>query len=599
MANTPGLKLPLIIILLSAALFAGGLLLFLGDREEPVPVTPAATPERIQAPAVSPTPARFTDITREAGIDFIHVNGAYGDRLLPETMGAGVAFFDADNDGDQDLLFVNSDAWPGHRPADTPAATLALYANDGSGRFTDITAQAGLDTGCYGMGVAAADIDNDGWQDLFITCVGGNRLFRNDEGRFTEITGKAGVAGAEESWSTGALFFDMENDGDLDLFVLNYIRWSQEIDRSVNFQLTGIGRAYGPPTAFEGTFPYLYENDGKGYFTDISAASGVQVRHPATGRPVAKGLATVALDVDNDGLLDLAVANDTVQNFLFRNLGDGRFEEIGTGMGIAYDRNGHATGAMGIDAAHYRNDGTLGVVIGNFANEMSSLYVMPQPDIPFSDDAIIEGIGPASRQVLSFATLFLDYDLDGRLDLLEINGHIENEINRVQSSQQYAQPPQLFWNCGDACDTAFLLAGSDTGNALFAPIVGRGAAYADIDGDGDLDLALTRTGGRAILLRNDTPRSGNWLRLWLAGSSDNRDAIGAEVTLTADNGMQKRRVTPVRGYLSQVEMPLTFGLGEATQVSVEIRWPEGTTQRFDELPINRQLRIVQGETPDL
>ena len=304
-------------------------------------------------------------------------------------------------------------------------------------------------------------------------------------------------------------------------------------------------------------------------------------------------------EVDRDGLTDIFVANDTVQNFLFRNLGDGLFEEIGTGMGIAYDRNGHATGAMGIDAAHYRNDGTLGVVIGNFANEMSSLYVMPQPDIPFSDDAIIEGIGPASRQVLSFATLFLDYDLDGRLDLLEINGHIENEINRVQSSQQYAQPPQLFWNCGDACDTAFLLAGSDTGNALFAPIVGRGAAYADIDGDGDLDLALTRTGGRAILLRNDTPRSGNWLRLWLAGSSDNRDAIGAEVTLTADNGMQKRRVTPVRGYLSQVEMPLTFGLGEATQVSVEIRWPEGTTQRFDELPINRQLRIVQGETPDL
>jgi hypothetical protein len=599
MADKPGLQLPLIIILLSALLFGGGLWLFLGVKDEPAPVTPAATPEQLETPAATPTPVMFTDITTEAGIEFMHVNGAYGDRLLPETMGSGAAFFDADNDGDQDLLFVNSDHWPGRSPAAAETPTLALYANDGTGQFTDITEEAGLAVSGYGMGVAIGDIDNDGWQDLFITYVGSNRLFRNSGGSFSEVAAAAGAAGSEDAWSTGALFFDMENDGDLDLFVLNYIRWTQAIDLSVNFQLTGIGRAYGPPTAFEGTFAWLYENDGSGNFTDISEPSGIRVKNPSTGSPMGKGLAVTALDIDSDGLLDLAVANDTVQNFLFRNLGGGQFEEIGTGMGIAYDRNGHATGAMGIDTAHYRNDATLGVVIGNFANEMSSLYVMPQPDIPFSDDAIIEGIGPASRKVLSFATLFFDYDLDGRLDLLEINGHIENAINRVQSSQQYAQPPQLFWNCGDACDTAYLVTQQTEGNDLFEPIVGRGAAYADIDGDGDLDLALTQAGREARLLRNDTQPGNNWLRIRLQGKNVNRDAIGAAVTVTAGETTQKRLLAPVRGYLSQVEMPLTFGLGQATEADVAIRWPDGSTEDVEQVPANQQITIVQGEGKSL
>lgn len=596
MTDKPNRKPVIILIMVLVLLIIGGVFLYLRESlEKPEVVTAAATPEAILLPSeVTPSAVNFADITTQAGISFQHVNGAYGDRLLPETMGSGVAFFDYDNDGDQDLLFVNSSQWPGHETDTRP--TLVLYTNDGNGKFTDVTQAAGLDSSSYGMGVSIADIDNDGWQDIFITCVGRNLLFKNREGTFTDMTDGAGVSGSDEDWSTASSFFDMDNDGDLDLFVANYVHWSKEIDLSVNFQLTGIGRAYGPPTAFEGTFANLYKNDGKGTFEDISTDSGIQIRHPATGAPMAKALAVALLDYDNDGLLDLAVANDTVQNFLFHNLGNGRFKERGTDMGLAYDRNGHATGAMGIDTAHYRNDDTLGVIIGNFANEMSSLYVTDQSGLPFSDDAIIEGIGPASRKVLSFATLFFDFDLDGYLDLLEVNGHIENEINRVQSSQQYAQAPQIFWNCGDRCDYAFLLAPGDDANALFEPIVGRGAAYADIDRDGDLDLVLTQTGGKARLLRNDFKTSNHWLRLKLVGNGSNRDAIGAKLVL--DNGISRqiRLLTPTRGYLSQVELPLTFGLGDSTEASVEIRWPDGTEQKFENLPVDQFLKITQGES---
>lgn len=529
--------------------------------------------------------AKFTDITSEAGIHFVHVNGAYGDKLLPETMGGGVAFFDYDNDGNQDLLFVNSCYWPGHVPSGTAQPTMALYHNDGHGRFTDVTAGSGLDVSCYGMGVAVGDYDNDGLPDVFITAVGGNHLFHNEgSGKFREVTAEAGVRGAPENWSTSAAWIDYDNDGKLDLFVCNYIRWSPELDRAAPYELPNIGKAYGPPRNFEGVFPCLYHNDGSGHFTDVSATAGIQVRNSATGRPVAKSLAVAPVDVDNDGWIDLVVANDTVQNFLFHNEGRNGvhgFKEIGARSGIAYDAYGLTRGAMGIDSARFRNDDSLGIAIGNFANEMNALYVAQRDSLVFADEAIRTGVGPASQNLLKFGLFFFDYDLDGRLDVLTANGHLEPEINRVQPNQQYRQPAQLFWNRGDNKGTGFVPVPADRcGSDLFKPIVGRGSAFADIDGDGDLDVVITQIAGPPLLLRNDQKLGHHWIRLKLVGTKSNRDAIGAWVKARVAGRQFSRQVMPTRSYLSQSELPVTIGLGNAAQAdAVEILWPDGTTQK--------------------
>ena len=509
---------------------------------------------------------KFTDITREAGISYSHFNGAFGDKLLPETMGSGVAFFDYDNDGDQDLLFINSDAWPEQRDAAAERPTMALYRNNGRGGFSDVTAAAGLAVPMYGMGTAVGDYDNDGDSDVFVTAFGENHLFSNQGGIFRDVTAEAGVAGAADAWSTSAGFVDIDNDGDLDLFVANYVQWSRQADFNVNYQLTGIGRAYGPPSAYPGTNSYLYRNEGDGRFSDISAAAGIQVQNPATGLPVGKALAVVPVDFDRDGWMDLLVANDTVQNFLFHNRGGGVFEERGALLGVAFDRNGKATGAMGVDAAHFRNDADLGFAIGNFANEMTSLYVTQGAVPPLTDEAIVEGIGPGSRRALTFGVFFFDYDLDGRLDFLQANGHLEGEINKVQSSQHYRQPTQLFWNCGKECRGSFLLQDGEANGDLGTPLVGRGASYADIDGDGDLDVVISQNGGAPLLLRNDQALGHHWLRVQLVGSSINRDALGSWVELRAGDSLQRRSVMPTRSYLSQVEPVLTFGLGTADKV---------------------------------
>jgi hypothetical protein len=568
-------------------------------REPPPPppadTAPASAPQETRASGPTAPAIPFTDVTRAAGIDFVHVSGARGERLLPETVGSGAAFLDYDGDGDADLLLVNSNRWPGDPDTATPAPTLALYRNDGQGRFEDTTRAAGLAVPLYGMGVAAGDYDGDGRVDLFITALGPNRLFRNQgDGTFRDVTAAAGIAGAEDAWSTSAAFFDYDRDGDLDLFVANYVRWSREIDLQVDFRLTGIGRAYGPPTAFEGVDPVLYRNEGDGTFQDVSARAGVQVAHPATGRPIAKGLGVIPVDVDRDGWLDLVVANDTVQNFLLRNRQDGTFEEVGTLYGVAFDRDGAATGAMGIDAAYFRNDDTLAIAIGNFANEMTSFYVTQGTPELLTDEAIQAGIGPASRQVLTFGLFFFDADLDGRLDLLQANGHLEAEINQVQPSQHYAQPAQLFWNCGEDCPTGFLPVPATQLGDLARPMVGRGAAYADIDGDGDLDVALTENGGPARLLRNDQALGHHWLRVKLVARAPNRDAIGAQVEITAGGTTRRLEVMPTRSYLSQVELPLTFGLGEATAVErLRVVWPDGTTDEVPVPGVDRLLTVVQ------
>ena len=594
----------------SLAALAGagiGIAIWAATRPEPLrPPTPVLPAEPIVTTrAVEPPEVTFTEITTGAGIDFVHENGATGDKLLPETMGGGCAFLDFDNDGDQDLLFVNSGFWSGPGPepdSGRKQPTMALYRNDGHGHFAEVTAAVGLSVSFYGMGVAVGDYDNDGDEDLFLTAVGLNHLFLNEGGSFREVTTAAGVGGDPGEWSTSAGFFDYDNDGDLDLAVCNYVGSSRRIDFAVNYRLTGIGRAYGPPTDFQGRFLYLYRNNSDGTFTDVSASSGVEITNPDTGVPVSKALELAFMDVDDDGWIDMFIANDTVRNFLFRNRGDGSFEEVGTASGIAYNSMGTATGAMGIDTAYYRNDTVLGFVIGNFANEMTSLYVSQGAPWQFADQAIGEGLGAPSRRALSFGVFFFDYDLDGRLDLLQANGHLEQEINIVQSSQHYRQPAQLFHNSGPEGRLLFVeVPGGKTGD-LARPIVGRGAAYADIDADGDLDIVLTQVGGPPMLLRNDQQLEHHWLRVKLVGTRSNRSGIGAWVEVTADGRMQRRQVMPTRSYLCQVELPLTFGLAGATRLdSLRVTWPRGPESREAQGPpqevrvnqVDRTLIIVQ------
>lgn len=536
----------------------------------------------------------FTDITQAAGITFTHEDGAYGDKLLPETMGGGCAFFDFNGDGDQDILFVNSNRWPwDERTGDKPAR-MALYRNDGTGHFEDVTAGSGLDVSFYGQGAACGDFDNDGRVDVFITAVGRNRLFHNlGEGKFADVTETAGVAGDETEWSTSAGWFDYDNDGDLDLFVCNYLLWSKEYDLSQNFQLTGGGRAYGRPQDFKGRFPSLYRNDGNGSFTDVSAEAGIQVRNPDTGEPLAKSLGVTFSDFDRDGWLDVVVANDTVQNLLFINQQNGSFLEAAAGAGVAYDAGGQARGAMGIHSAHFRNNAEIGIAIGNFSNEMTALYVS-RDGLLFTDDANSNGLGPVTRQELTFGLFFFDCDLDGRLDLFAANGHLEEDINKVQKSQHYEQPPQLLWNCGLEHATEFLPVPTEKcGDDFAAPMVGRGAAHADIDGDGDLDLLIVSGGAAPRLLRNDQQLGHHWVRFRLTGAESNRDAIGAGVEVVLNDGTAlARQVMPTCSYLSQIELPVTFGLGAEAEIrGVRIRWPSGKITELEGIAPDRAYHV--------
>ena len=569
----------------------------LGLKSPPPPPREAklALPAGREKPKVVMPAMPFTDVTAAAGIDFVHENGAAGEKLLPETMGGGCAFFDHDGDGDQDLLLVQGSRWPwDDRPAQRPAPTMRLYDNDGSGNFRDITAGSGLDVPFYGTGVAVGDFDADGRRDLFVTAVGPDRLFHNlGAGKFSDVTADAGVAGDEADWGTSCGWFDADRDGDLDLLVCNYVAWSRDFDRAQDFRLVGGGRAYGRPQNFGGAFPRLLRNDGGGRFTDVSEAAGIRVRNAATGVPVGKSLGLAFDDLDGDGALDVVVANDTVQNFLFRNTGGAVFEEVGNLAGVAYDVEGKARGAMGIDIARFRNDDEIGIVIGNFSNEMNALYVSQGSQMQFKDDAVSNGFGPETRQELTFGILFADIDLDGRLDILAANGHLEEDINKVQKTQFYEQSPELFWNCGVGEATEFRPAPTDlVGSDFHRPLVGRGVAAADIDGDGDTDLIVTASGSKPRLLRNDQASGHHWVRISLAGTGANPDAIGALVTVETAAGVEARRVSPTRSYQSQCELPVTIGLGTANgPVEIRVAWPDGTTSTHPGIEVDRAVKL--------
>jgi hypothetical protein len=560
-----------------------------------VPDAPVEPPQARKAAPVAVPKVPFADVTAKAGIRFRHTSGASGKKLLPETMGPGCAFFDYDGDGHPDLLLVNSCPWPGSETPGTPAPTPALYRNKGDGTFEDVTKGAGLDVTLYGLGVAVGDFDNDGFPDLYITAMGGGRLFRNvpREGggrKFIDVTDKSGDLKPGKPWPpargeaffgwdgpvpfpSSATFVDYDKDGRLDLFVCHYVGWSPRADLAQGFTLVGLGRAYGPPRNFEGAHCRLYRNKGDGTFEDVTKQAGIEV-HGELGRPAGKALGVIACDVDDDGWPDLVVANDTVRNFLFHNRRDGTFEEVGQEAGVAY-AEGSARGAMGVDWGEYR-PGQCALLVGNFANEPDTLLRLEDAGrLLFSDVAAAEGVFGPSRLPLKFGVFFFDYDLDGRLDFLTADGHLEPEIQSVYPDQSYRQPVQLFWNTGGR--PGFELVGEkESGPDLFRPLVGRGCAYADIDGNGTLDVVLAENGGPARLLRNAGGTGNHWVRLHLHGDGKrcNADAIGARVLLTAGGVTQRREVAASKGYLSCSELPLTFGLGKATKVDrVEIRWP--------------------------
>jgi len=531
-----------------------------------------------QTAAASPG-FRFADVTSQAGIQFEHNSGAFGGKFLPETLGSGCAFLDYDRDGWQDILLINGMDWPGHKKR---RSTLRLYHNNGNGTFTDVTTHAGLDIEMYGMGVAVGDYNNDGFPDVLITCVGQNRLFRNTgKGTFVDVTNTSGL-GKREGFSTSALWFDYDRDGLLDLFVCNYVKWSPEHD--VFCSLDGKHKSYCTPEAYRGATCWLFHNKGDGTFEDVTAASGIFDSS-------SKSLGVALFDPNHDGWPDVLVANDTQPNKLYRNQHNGTFKDAAVEAGLAFSSEGKARAGMGVDVADFDNSGTPGVAITNFDNEMIGLYRMSGKS--FEDIAPQSGVGIASRNSLGFGCAFLDVNLDGWLDFIVANGHIDETVRNIRGNVGYAQPPQLFLNGGKG---TFRDVAAEVGTDFDQPKVGRGLAYADFDRDGDIDLLLTTNNGPAHLYRNDQQTGNRSIRFRLIGTKSNRDGIGASVRVFAGGITQSRLVKGGSSYLSQSELPVTFGLEKRQAIDrLVIDWPSGRTEEYKNLAAGRCYECTEGK----
>jgi hypothetical protein len=528
---------------------------------------------------------RFVDVTGSAGIHFEHNTGAYGGKLLPETLGSGCAFLDYDADGWQDILLVNSMDWSGHKRRRT---TMKLYRNNRNGTFRDVTKAAGLDVEMYGMGVAVGDYNNDGYPDVFVSCVGQSRLFRNTgKGAFEDVTKSSGLLG-RQGLSTSAVWMDYDRDGFLDLFVCNYVRWSAEHD--VFCSLDGKNKSYCTPEAYRGDTCWLYHNRGDGTFEDVTATSGIFDSS-------SKSLGVAMLDYDQDGWPDLLVANDTQPNKLYRNLHDGKFKDVAVEAGLAFSSEGKARAGMGVDAADFDNSGRTGIIITNFDNEMIGLYRASAKG--YDDVAMQTGLGSASKNTLGFGCVFYDADLDGLLDIAVANGHIDETVRNIRGNVGYAQAPQLFQNLGGG---NFRDVANEIGGDFDLPRVGRGLAFGDFDRDGDLDLLLTTNNGGAYLYRNDVSNANRSIRFRLVGTKSNRDAIGAIVRIYVNGQVQTRMVRSGSSYLSQSELPVTFGVGRQDQIEkVVIDWPSGRSEEHPRLQAAKAYQVVEtkGITADL
>ncbi len=523
----------------------------------------------------------FRDITAQAGIRFVHNNAAFGKKYLPETMGPGVAFIDFDNDGWPDIFLVNGADWPG-RPS--KHSTPKLYHNNHNGTFTDVTHKAGLDVELFGMGVAVGDYDNDGFDDLFITTLGQSHLFHNNgNGTFTDVTQKAGLAGPKE-FSTSAAWVDYDKDGKLDLVVANYVQWSIESD--LYCTLDGKSKSYCTPESYKGVSVRLWHNRGDGTFEDVTKKS-------ALGDPTSKTLGIAILDYDDDGWPDILLSNDTQPNKLYRNNGNGTFTEKAVVAGIAFSEDGVARAGMGVDAADYDHSGAPSILITNFSNQMVSLYHNEGQGL-FVDEAPRSDVGRDSLLTLGFGCFFFDYDLDGWPDIFIANGHIDADIERVQPNVKYAMPPHLFRNAGKG---NFQEVTKSLGKSFNTPRVGRGAAYADINNDGRLDLLLSTNGGPAYLFVNEAtgPTATNKsLRVKLVGTKSNRDGIGAVVKISSGGDTQTQMLRSGSSYLSASELFLTFGLGQNPQVdALEVHWPSGQLDKLSAIPAGQTVTITE------
>jgi hypothetical protein len=523
----------------------------------------------------------FQDITAKAGIHFVHNNGAFGKKFLPETVGPGVAFIDYDNDGWPDIFLVNGADWAGHVQKHS---TPKLYHNNHDGTFTDVTHKAGLDVEMYGIGVAVGDYDNDGYDDLFVTCYGQSHLFHNNgNGTFTDVTQKAGLSGIKE-FSTSAAWVDYDKDGKLDLVVGNYVQWTPEND--LYCTMDGKNKSYCTPESYKGTSVRLWHNDGDGKFSDATQKAGL-------GDPTSKTLGVAVLDYDNDGWPDLLFSNDTQPNKLYHNNGNGTFTEKAVVAGVAFSEDGVARAGMGVDTADYDRSGNTSLMITNFSNQMISLYHNEGKGL-FVDEAPRGDVGRASLLTLGFGCFFFDYDLDGWPDILVVNGHIDPDIQKVQVNVKYAEPPHLFRNLGKG---KYAEVTKSAGAEFAVPRVGRSAAYADVFNDGRLDVLLSTNGGATHLFRNVASGKANHsVRFKLIGTKSNRDGIGAVVRVTSSDGTQTQMLKSGSSYLAANELVLTFGLGQLPKAdSVEVRWPSGVVDKLTNINIGQTVVVTEGK----